>query len=92
MLDDVSAQSSLLKRPASLFVHRVAASTAASKETVASKEVLTQVKSGAVVLEGAAAVRPRALVVVDAHLDHTHSNTHCVTHTLTSGPVLRASQ
>lgn len=68
LVDDVSAQSSLLQPAATSLVNGVAAFTLKSEHAVALNEVLTQVHLGAVLLEGAAAMRTRTFVVVQTHL------------------------
>lgn len=68
ILDDVSAQSSLLQQAAAVLVDGVLSFTLGSEQTVALNEVLAQVNFGAGVLEGATAVRSRALVIVQTHL------------------------
>lgn len=68
VVDDVSTQSSLLQQSAAAVADGVLAVTPESKDAVVLNEVLTQVKLGAGVLEGAAAVRTGASVIVCAHL------------------------
>lgn len=68
LLDDVSAQSSLLQPAAASLVNGMAAFTLESEHAVALNEVLTQVHLGTVLLEGAASVRTRTFVVVQTHL------------------------
>lgn len=63
LLDDVSAQSSLLQHAAAMLVDGVLSVTLASEHAVAPDEVLTQVHFGAALLEGAA-----AFVIVQTHL------------------------
>ena len=68
VVDDVPTQSSVLQHTAAVVVDGMLAFTLGSKHAVTLNEVLTQVNFGAGVLEGAAAVRTRAFVIVQTHL------------------------
>lgn len=68
LLDDASAQSSLLQHAAAMLVDGMVPVAPESEHAVALNEVLTQVHFGAVLLEAAAAVKTRAFVVVQTHL------------------------
>lgn len=74
VVDDVTAQSSLLQHAAAVLVNGVQPFALFSKDAVALHEVLAQVHFGAVIPETTAAVRPRAFVIVNTHLrerEHT---------------------
>lgn len=68
VVDDVTAQSSLLQHVAPVLVNGMQPFALFSKDAVTLHEVLTQVHFGAVALETTAAVRPRAFVIVHTHL------------------------
>lgn len=68
VLDDVSAQSSLLQQVPSMLIDDVLSFTLGFKQTVVLNKVLAQVNFGAGVLEGAGAVRSRTFVIVQTHL------------------------
>lgn len=68
VVDDVTAQSSLLQHAAAVLVNGMQPFALFSKDAVALHEVLAQVHFGAVALETTAAVRPRAFVIVHTHL------------------------
>lgn len=74
LLDDVATQSSLLQHAAAMLVDGVLSFTLESEHAGALNEVLTQVHFGALLLEGAAAVRTGAFVIVQTHLrqEDTH--------------------
>lgn len=69
LLDDVLSQSFLQKQAAAMLLDGVLPVTLKSEHAVALNKVLTQVNFGAVLLEGAAAVRTGAFVIVLTHLD-----------------------
>lgn len=68
VVDDVTAQSSLLQHVAPVLGNGMQPFALFSKDAVTLHEVLTQVHFGAVALETTAAVRPRAFVIVHTHL------------------------
>lgn len=68
LLDDVSAQSSLLQHAAAMVSDGVQPFTLESEGAVALNKVLTQVDFGAGLLEAAAAVRTGTFVIVLTHL------------------------
>lgn len=68
LLDDVLSQSFLQKQAAAMLLDGVLPVTLKSEHAVALNKVLTQVNFGAVLLEGAAAVRTGAFVIVLTHL------------------------
>lgn len=73
VVDDVTAQSSLLQHVAAALVNGMQPFALFSKDAVALHEVLAQVHFGAVALETTAAVRPRAFVIVHTHLSERAS-------------------
>lgn len=76
LLDDASAQSSLLQHAAAMLVDGVLPFTLESEHAVALNEVLTQVNFGAFVLEAAGTVRTRAFVIVRTHLRQEEMMSH----------------
>lgn len=68
LLDDLPAQPSLLQHAAAVLVDGVLPVTPEPEHAVALNEVLTHVNLSAALLEGAAAVRTGAFVVVHTHL------------------------